>query len=160
MQKEGVERKEERQILVFHVAKEELGLDISCVREILRPQVIHPLPQTPDFIEGVINLRGHIIAVIDLLKKFNMEATEDRRDMRIIVCKIKKFIVGLIVNRVSEIITLSKKDIQPTPEVISMQIETGFILGIARLGDRTIVILNLEDILTIKEVTKLSKMKR
>jgi purine-binding chemotaxis protein CheW len=130
------------------------------VREILRPQVIHPLPQTPDFIEGVINLRGHIIAVIDLLKKFNMEAAEDRRDMRIIVCKIKKFIVGLIVNRVSEIITLSKKDIQPTPEVISMQIETGFILGIARLGDRTIVILNLEDILTIKEVTKLSKMKR
>ncbi|MEW6003149.1 MAG: chemotaxis protein CheW [Nitrospirota bacterium] len=160
MQKEGVERKEERQILVFHIAKEDLGLDISCVREILRPQVIHPLPKTPDFIEGVINLRGHIIAVIDLLKKLNMEATEDRRDMRIIICKIKKFIVGLTVNRVSEIITLSKKDIQPTPEVISMQIEAGFISGIARLGDRTIVILNLEDILTNKEVTKLSKMKR
>lgn len=157
MQQEGVEKKEERQILVFHVAKEELGLDISCVREILRRQVIHPLPQTPDFIEGVINLRGHIIAVIDLLKKLNMEATEDRRDMRIIVCKIKKFIVGLIVSRVSEIITLFKKDIQPTPEVITMQIKTGFISGIARLGDRTIVILNLEDILTDQEVIKLSK---
>ena len=160
MQKEGVEKKEERQILVFNLMKEELGLDISCVREVLRPQEIHTLPQAPDFIEGVINLRGYIIAVIDLRKRFDIKAIEDRPKMRIIVCKIKKFIVGLIVNSVSEIIALSKEDIQPTPEVVSMQIEAGFISGIARLGERIIVVLNLEDILTKEEITKLSKIKQ
>jgi len=160
MQKEGLSEKEERQILVFSMMKEELGLDISCVREVLRPQEIHPLPQAPDFIEGLINLRGHIIAVIDLRKRLNIKETEDRPKMRIIVCRIKTFIVGVVVNSVSEIIALSKDDIEPTPEVISMQIEADFISGIARLGERIIVILNLENILTKEEITKLTKIEQ
>lgn len=160
MQKERVEKREERQILVFSLVNEELGLDISCVREVLRPQEIHPLPRAPDFIEGVINLRGHIIAVIDLGKRLNVRQIEDKPKMRIVVCKIKKFIVGLIVNSLSEIVTLSKEDIEPTPEIVSMQIEAGFISGIARLGERIIVILNLETILTKEEITKLSKIEQ
>jgi purine-binding chemotaxis protein CheW len=159
MKKHGVEEKGERQILVFSLMKEELGLDISCVREVLSAQEIHPLPQTPDFIEGVIHVRGHIIAVIDLRKKFNIKDAEDR-SMRIIVCKIKNFIVGLLVNSVSEIISLSNEHIKPTPRVVSMQIETGFISGIARLGERIIVVLNLEDLFTKEEETKLSTMRR
>lgn len=160
MQKEGLREKDERQILVFTMMKEELGLDISCVREVLRPQEIHPLPQAPDFIEGLINLRGRIIAVIDLRKRLNIKETEDRPKMRIIVCRIKTFIVGLVVNSVSEIIALSEDDIEPTPEVISMQIEADFISGIARFGERIIVILNLENILTKEEITKLTKIEQ
>lgn len=160
MQKEAVGEKEDRQILVFSLVEEELGLDISCVREVLRPQEIHSLPQAPDFIEGVINLRGHIIVVIDLRKRLNAREIEDRSKMRIIVCKIKKFIVGLIVNSVREIITLSKEDIEPTPGFVSMQIEADFISGIARLGERIIVILNLENILTKEEITKLSRIEQ
>lgn len=159
MQNTDEGKKEETRILVFNLVNEELGLDISCVREVLKPQEIHPLPQAPDFIEGVINLRGHIIAVIDLIKKFNIKTIEDRTKMRIIICKIRKFIVGLAVNSVSEIIVLSKKDIQPTPAVISTQVDVGFISGIARLGERIIIILNLEDFLPKEEMTKLSKMK-
>lgn len=158
MKREAAGEKEKRQILIFSLANEELGLDISCVREVLRPQEIHPLPQSPDFIEGVINLRGHIIAVIDLRKRLKVKEVEDRSKMRIVVCKIKKFIIGLIVNSVSEIIALSKEDIEPTPQVVSMQIESDFISGIARLGERIIVMLDLENILTREEITNLSKI--
>lgn len=160
MQKESLEKKEERQILVFGLAGEELGLDISCVREVLRPQEIYPLPKTPHFIEGVINLRGHIVALIDLRKRLDAKQIEDEPNKRIIVCRVNKFIVGLTVNSLREIIALSKEDIKPTPEVVSMQIEADVISGIAKVGERIIPILNLEHILTKKEVTELSTLEQ
>ena len=153
-------KKEVRQILAFNLMKEEFGLDISYIYEVLRPQEIHPLPQAPDFIEGVINLRGHIITVIDLRKKFNIKPTEDRPKMRIIVCKVKNFVVGLIVDSANEVINLSTEDIEPTPGVISMQVKENLISGIARIRERVIVILNLEQVLTKEEITKLSKIKK
>ncbi len=160
MQKERVEKKEDKQILVFRVASEELGLDISCVREVLRPQQIYPLPKAPPFIEGVINLRGHIVALIDLRKRLTAKETGDETNKRIIVCRVNRFIVGLTVNSLKEIIALSKEDIKPLPEVVSMQMETDMLLGIARVGERIIPILNLEHILTKKEVTELSTIER
>jgi purine-binding chemotaxis protein CheW len=160
MQKEKPEKKEDKQILVFLVASEELGLDISCVREVLRPQEIYPLPKAPPFIEGVINLRGHIVALIDLRKRLTAKETGDETNKRIIVCRVNRFIVGLTVNSLKEIIALSKEDIKPLPEVVSMQIETDILLGIARVGERIIPILNLEHILTKKEVTELSTIER
>ncbi len=160
MQKERVEKKEDKQILVFRVASEELGLDISCVREVLRPQEVYPLPKAPPFIEGVINLRGHIVALIDLRKRLTAKETGDETNKRIIVCRVNRFIVGLTVNSLKEIIALSKEDIKPLPEVVSMQMETDMLLGIARVGERIIPILNLEHILTKKEVTELSTIER
>ena len=160
MQKERLEKKEERQILVFTLADEELGLDISCVREVLRPQKTYPLPKTPHFIEGVINLRGYILALIDLRKRLIAKPTEEEANKRIIVCRINKSIVGLTVNSLREIITLSKEDIIPTPEVVSMQIEADVISGIAKVGERIIPILDLEHILTEKEVTELSVLEQ
>ena len=160
MQKESLEKKEKRQILVFTLASEELGLDISCVREVLRPREIYPLPKTPPFIEGVINLRGHIVALIDLRKRLNGKQIGDGINKRIIICKLNRFIVGLTVNSLREIITLSKEDIMPTPEVLSMQMEADVISGIARVGERIIPILDLEYILTKKEVTELSRLER
>ena len=158
MEKENPEKKEERQILVFSVADEELGLDISFVREVLRPQEIFPIPKTPHFIEGVINLRGHIVALIDLRKRLHTKQINDDPNKRIIVCRVNKFIVGLTVNSLKEIITLSKEDIKPTPEVVSMQMETEVISGLAKMGKRIIPILNLEHILTKKEVAELTTL--
>jgi purine-binding chemotaxis protein CheW len=160
MQKESLEKKEERHILVFSLANEELGLDISCVREVLRPQKIYPLPKTPHFIEGVINLRGHIVALIDLRKRLIAKQIEDEPNKRIIVCRVNKFIVGLTVNSLREIIALSKEDIKPIPEVVAMQMEADVILGIAKVGERIIPILNLEHILTKKEVIELSTLEK
>ena len=160
MQKESLEKKEERQILVFRVSGEELGLDISCVREVLRPQEIYPLPKTPNFIEGVINLRGHIVALIDLRKRLHAEQKEDEPNKRIIICRLNKFIVGLIVNSLREIIALSKEDIKPIPEVVSLQMEAEVISGMARVGEKIIPILDLQHILTRKEVSQLSAFER
>jgi purine-binding chemotaxis protein CheW len=160
MRKEGLEKKEERQILVFKVSGEELGLDISCVREVLRLQEIYPLPKTPDFLEGVINLRGHIIALIDLRKRLHAEQNQDEPNRRIIICKVNKFIVGLIVNSLREIIALSNEDIRPIPEVVSMQMEAEVISGMAKVGERIIPILDLQHIITKKEVTQLSALER
>jgi purine-binding chemotaxis protein CheW len=160
MQKENLEKKEERQILVFGLANEELGLDISCVREVLRPQKIYPLPKAPHFIEGVINLRGHIVALIDLRKRLIAKEIEDEPNKRIIVCRVNKFIVGLTVNSLREIIALSKEDIKPTPEVVATQMEADVILGIAKVGERIIPILDLEHILTKKEVIELATLEK
>jgi purine-binding chemotaxis protein CheW len=160
MQKESLEKKEERKILVFCLADEELGLDISSVREVLRPQKIYPLPKTPEFIEGVIHLRGHIVALIDLRKRLLGEQTEDESGKRIIVCKISKCIVGLTVNSLREIVALSKEDIKPTPEVVTMQTDSEFISCVAKVGERIIPILDLEHILTKKEEVELSTIRK
>jgi len=160
MEKQNREKKGNRQILVFSVANEEMGLDISCVREVLRPQAICPLPRTPAFIEGVINLRGHLVALIDLRKRLNATQTADENQKRIIVCKVNKSIVGLTVNSLKEIIALSEEEIRPTPGVVSMQTETEVLSGIATVGERMIPILDLDHILTKKEFTELSKMER
>jgi purine-binding chemotaxis protein CheW len=160
MIKESFEKKEERQILVFRVAREELGLDISCVREVLRPQKIYPLPKIPYFIEGVINLRGHIVALIDLGKRLHAQQKEDEPNKRIIICKVNQFIVGLMVNTLKEVIALSKEDIKPIPELVSRQMEAEVLSGLAKVGGRVIPILDLEHILTKKEVIELSALKR
>jgi purine-binding chemotaxis protein CheW len=160
MQKENHEKKGNRQILVFSVANEEMGLDISCVREVLRPQTICPLPRTPPFIEGVINLRGHLVALIDLGKRLNARQIEDENKKRIIVCKVNKSIVGLTVNSLKEIIALAEEEIRPTPEVVSTQMETEVLSGVATVGERMIPILDLDHILTKKEVTELSILER
>jgi purine-binding chemotaxis protein CheW len=156
MSKEHSEKKEEKQILVFRIGREELGLDISCVREVLRPQEIYPLPKTPDFIEGVINLRGHIIALIDLGKRLHAEQIEEEPHQRIIICRVNKFIVGLMVNTLREILALSKEEFRPIPEVVSLQMEAEVLSGIARVGERVIPIIDLEHIVTKKELTELS----
>ncbi|NWF92211.1 MAG: purine-binding chemotaxis protein CheW [Syntrophaceae bacterium] len=158
VQPEGRERRGERQILVFDLSSEELGLDLSCVREVLRPQEIFPLPRTPGFIEGVINLRGHIVALIDLQKRLSAKPIEEKANRRIIVCKVNRFIVGLIVNNLREIITLSGEDIRPVPEVVSMQMDAEVLSGVAKVKEKIIPILDLERILTKKEVSELSRL--
>jgi len=160
MQKESLDKKEERQILVFKVANQELGLDISCVREVLRPQEIYPLPKAPDFIEGVINLRGHIVALMDLRKKLHAKKSEDEANKRIIICRVNKFIIGLTVNSLREIVALSKEDIKPAPEVVSLHMETDVVSGMARIGERIIPILDMEHVLTKKEVIDLSGLEQ
>ncbi len=156
MKPEILEKREEKQILVFSSAGLELGLDISCVREVLKPQAIYPLPWMPAFIEGVINLRGRVVVLIDLAKRLDAGRTEEEPRKRIIVCRIRKFIIGLMVSRLKEIVALSRERIAPTPEMVSLQVGSEALSGIARLGDRIIPLLDLDRLLTQKEATELS----
>lgn len=151
---------ESRQVLIFRLLKEEYAIDITCVREVLRPCAIHPLPRSPVFVEGVINLRQHIITVIDLRKKFHFEITGNGENTRIIICRIKKFIIGLIVDSVSEVIAIPEKQIDPTPDVISTQKQGSYVLGVARISDRIITVLDPESILTKEETVSLSDVKK
>ncbi len=159
MQNVGFQKTEERKILVFKVANDELGLDISCVREVLKPQQIYPLPKAPDFIEGVINLRGHIVALIDLKKRLHGKQTEDP-GKRIIICKLNHLIFGLTVDSLKEIIALSDEAIRPTPKVAAMQMEKDVTTGLAKIGERIIPILDLGQIITKKEAAELSGLER
>lgn len=158
MQRGSVQEKGAKQVLVFSLLNEELALDISCVREVLRFQEIHPLPRSPDFIEGVTSVRKNIITVIDLRKKFNIKSNADKSEMRIIVCRLNNFVVGLIVDKVKEVLTLSSQEIQPTPEIVSRQKESACIRGIARAGERVITLLDLEKILTSDEIASFSNI--
>jgi purine-binding chemotaxis protein CheW len=160
MNKELDPKRESRQILVFYLGKTELGLEISCVREVLKPREIYPIPKAPPFIEGVINLRKHILVVIDLRKKLNEPPAEDQSRARIIICKIKTFIAGLLVDGVAEVLSLSGCDVQRPPEILSRQAPGACPSAIARAGDRVIAVLDLEKILTPEEMNDLSEMRK
>jgi len=147
--------KRERQILVFRVAMQELGVDLCCVREVLRSKEIYPFPKAPDFIEGVIHLRGHLIALIDLRKRLHPNRTEEDHDKKVMICQVNGLIVGVIVENLREILSLPLEEIRPMPRVISMQMEAEIISGIATVGERVIPILNLEQIITKKMVRQL-----
>ena len=149
----------EMNILTFNLAKEEYGLDISNVYEVLKEQKIHPLPGAPDFVEGVINIRGHIIAVIDLKKKLLITPAAGPQTSRIIVCRVKDFIVGLIVDGANEVLSMTSEQIESTPAVLSGKKDEGVISGIARIGARVITLLDLCNVLTNDEAEKFSRVK-
>jgi purine-binding chemotaxis protein CheW len=158
MHQGNAEKKVERQVLVFTLGHKELGLDLGYVREVLRLQEIYPLPKAPPFIEGVIHLRGRLIPLIDLGKKLHAEPSESEPGKRIIICRINKVIVGLTVESLREVVALPKEDIQPTPEVVSLHMETDVLSGIGRIAGRIIPILDLEYVLNKREVTELSTL--
>ena len=160
MQKETFWQKGQRQILVFRVGGDELGLDISCVREVLRAREVYRLPGTPAFIEGVISLRGHIVALFDLRKRLHGERVEEEPNRRIIICKANKCIIGLTVAGLREIVTLPEEDIRPAPDLVFKEMEAQVFTGLARVGERIIPILDLDHLVTKKEITELSVLER
>ncbi len=145
-----IQFQEEQQLVVFRLGSEEYGVDILQVQEIKRMLDITRVPQAPDFIEGVINLRGQIIPVLDLRRRFAFPAAERTADTRIIVVNIGELIIGLIVDTVLEVISLSKEAISPAPALVT-GIDNDFLSGIGDLGERLLIILNLEKILAVDE---------
>lgn len=147
------------QMVVFKLGKEEYCVPIMTVQEIIMPQEMTKIPRSPKFIEGVINLRGNIVPIIDGCKRFNIEekdCTGKADDERIVVLDINNHIVGLVVNDVSEVINLSKGQIDANPTCNADAIE--FILGIAKLDKRLLIVLNPEKFLEMDELESLSNI--
>ena len=134
---------DELQVVVFDLGDERYGLDIAAVYEIIRHQPITAVPRSPVFVEGVINLRGRIIPVIDLRERFGMEDTEPTKASRIVVCEAAGTRVGLIVDAVSEVLMIQGDAIEPTPEVAAGD-DARALRGIARLGERLVILLDLD----------------
>lgn len=140
---------QELQLVVFRLAKEEYGLPITKVQEINRLLPITKLPQTPSFVEGIVDLRGRILPVIDLRKRLNLYAGEHADDSRIIVVDIKGKTTGVIVDAVAEVVTITAAQIEPPPP--SFVIEAQYINGVGKLGGRLLILLNIDRVLTDEE---------
>ena len=146
--------------LTFKLANEEYGLEILKVREIIGMMPITKVPRTPAFVRGVINLRGKVIPVIDLRKKFGMETTADTEETCIIVVDVArgadKLQIGILVDSVSEVLDIKGEDIEDAPSFGS-NLDTQFIMGMAKAKGSVKILLNIEKVLSSNEMEALKE---
>lgn len=150
------------QLVGFKVGREFFGVPITSVKEIIRMPEITPVPDTVDFVEGVINLRGRIVPVIDMRKRLGLpldeSLKEDQRKMsRVLILELGGKIVGLIVDAASEILKLSEEAVEPPPELVS-SIGAEYVTGVGKLSDKLIVLLDLTRLLSIEDMKKVEVM--
>ena len=147
------------QFVNFRLRDQEYGVDIGSVREITRVVDISHIPESPSFIEGVTNLRGQIIPVVDLAKQFGLASQEKLPESaRIVVTEVKGQTVGMIVDEVPEVIKIPEENIEPTPELIQTKIRKDYIKGVGKLENRLIVLLDLEKVLAPHELEEVAKV--
>ena len=147
------------QLVVAKLANEEYGIPITQVQEIIQIPSITRVPGIPGFVEGVINLRGKIIPIVDLRKRFNLTQEQFGENTRIVVTTIDNQSIGLLVDSVSEVIRLSNDAIDPIPPKIS-QICSEYLSGIGKFEKRLIILLNLEKLLTDFEKSAMKKIEK
>ena len=133
--------KQERQLVIFDLADEAYGIDINAVREIIRMQEITNVPKTPEFIEGVINLRGKVIPVVDLRSRFGLSSAEQTKDSRVVVVDISGQDIGMVVDAVTEVMRIPVDSVEP-PSTIITTADSDYLEGIAKLDSKLIILLN------------------
>ncbi len=138
------------QLVSFVIENEEFGIDILKVQEIIRPVDITRVPNAPTFVEGVINLRGRIVPVVDLRKRFSLAEREQDQHTRIVVVELSDKVVGFIMDAVKEVIRVDRSVIEPPPD-LAIGIDTHYIKGVAKLEDRLLILLELEEVLSVDE---------
>lgn len=147
--------------LTFKLADEEYGLEILKVQEIIRMQTVTRVPRTPDYVRGVLNLRGKVIPVIDLRSKFSMETQEDTDKTCIIVVQVsggeQRIVMGVIIDEVREVLDIGADCIEDTPS-FGASINTEFIIGIGKVGDNVKMLLDIDKVLTATEVAAIASM--
>lgn len=133
--------------LTFVLNREEYGLEIMRVKEIIGLMEITPVPRMPEFVRGVINLRGRVIPVVDLRLKFGMEHTEDTQETCIIVVDLNDTLMGVVVDRVSEVLDVAQTDIEEPPS-FGIDLDTSFILGMGKAKSKVVILLDIRKVLT------------
>ncbi len=153
------ERVKETQLVIFKLREEEFAAEISSVLEISRYLEITHLPEAPGFVEGVVNLRGQVIPVIDLARQFGLKTlTERPKTARIVVAEIGGEILGILVDEVPEVLRIPENQIEPTPELIHGDEKREYVKGVAKLGERLVVVLDLEKLLRPQELEQAGKL--
>lgn len=145
------------QLIVFHLGDEEFGADIDQVREIIKVGLITPIPDSPDFIKGVTNVRGEIAVVIDLKRRFFLR-TKETEEKHIVMREQENNLFGLMVDEVSEVLRIPQTEIKTTPELVT-RIDRIYISGVLTLENRLIMILDLQKVLSEAELAKLSEIR-
>ncbi|MBU5267777.1 chemotaxis protein CheW [Virgibacillus proomii] len=146
-----------RKVIVFQLGDEEYAVSVQQVGSIERMIPITRVPQTADFVKGVINLRGVVTPVIDLRLRFGLEKTDYNDSTRIIIVFVDEMEVGLIVDAANDVIDILESEIEPTPEVIGT-VEAKYIDGVAKLDNRLLILLNMQKVLTEEEIQELKSV--
>lgn len=139
----------EKQLVVFDLVAEAYGVDIGAVREIIRMQNITSVPRASSFVEGVINLRGKVIPVVDIRKKFDLPITEVTQENRVVV-DIGGLDIGVLVDAVAEVLRIAADSVEP-PSPIIKTADSDYLVGIAKIDDRLITLLDLERVFSNEE---------
>jgi purine-binding chemotaxis protein CheW len=145
----------EYQLVIFELGSENYGVDIAAVEGIIKMQEITRLPHAPTFVEGITNLRGAVVPVVDLRKRFGLTAQEATRDTRIVVANIGSTKVGLVVDAVTQVIRVAEDKIEPPPQM-SVTINSAFIKNIAKLDQQLVILLDLARVLSSEEKDQLT----
>jgi purine-binding chemotaxis protein CheW len=143
--------------LGFFLGDEEYGVEILKVREIIGLLPITRVPRTPQAVRGVINLRGKVIPVVDLRAHFDMEPGQDTERTCIVVVQAHGTEFGLVVDRVSEVASIDAADVEAAPE-FGARVDTGYLLGMAKTEGRVRLLLDLDRVLSVREVNTLAQM--
>lgn len=142
------------QIVSFKIADEEFGINILKVQEINRISAITSLPNSPEFVEGVINLRGTVIPVVSLRKRFKLPVFEMNINTRIVVVEVSGRTFGFIVDAVSEVLRIPVSSIEPPPVMVA-GIDSTYILGVTKWHDRLLILMDLDKILTMNQLSQI-----
>ena len=144
------------QLVVFELANEHYGVDIAAVEGIIKMQNITRMPQAPEFVVGVTNLRGSVLPVIDLRKRFDLPTLGVGQNTRLLIVKVSGQLLGLVVDDVTEVIAVSVKDIKPPPQVVK-GVGGEYLIGVCLARESLIMLLNLDKLLTRREADELGQ---
>jgi purine-binding chemotaxis protein CheW len=134
------------QLVSFHIGGEEFGLDILRVQEIIRVQQLTRVPNSPDFVDGVINLRGKVIPVVALRKRFGLEELAHDKQTRIVVIEVKGTVLGFIVDSVSEVLRIPADTVEPPPRL--GKVEREYVSGVGKLDNRLLILLDVDRLMS------------
>ena len=141
-----------REYLTFRLGDEEYGIDILKVQEIRGYEPPTRVANAPDFLKGVVNLRGTIVPIVDMRLKFNCEKAEYNAFTVVIILNLRSRIVGIVVDSVSDVMQLSDQAIQPAPEMSAAVIDTSYITGIANVNERLLILMDIESLMGSAEM--------
>jgi purine-binding chemotaxis protein CheW len=147
----------EAKVIVFRLKDEEYGVEVHQVKSIEKLEHITRVPRTPEFVKGVINLRGVVTPIIDLRKRFDLEESEYTESTRIIIVAVGELEVGLIVDAANDVIDIPVDAVEPPPEVVG-GVEAAYLRGVAKLDKRLLILLNLDKVLSTEEIKQLDTL--
>jgi len=158
-----VNSNETTQYLTFTINNETYALNVINVKEVQEFTTVSKVPRMPDFMRGIINLRGSVVPVVDLKMKFGLGSTEKDIDTSIIVTEVnleeEMVTMGLLTDSVKEVIEMKEEEIEPTP-YIGTKIDTAFIKGMGRKDDEFLIVLDIEKVLTVNEISMVASQEK
>ena len=147
-----------RQLVIFKLAEGSFGLDIRFVREINRLMEVTPIPTAPEYVEGIMNLRGAVVPVVSLGLRFGLEKSETTKDSRIVVIESNQNLLGLVVDEVSEVLRLPSSDVESANNMAMGGVNVDFIEGVGKVDGRLILLLAPDKLFTDEEQAQLAEI--